>query len=91
MAASEGPSGPKGDFAGRTNGLMEERTTGLRELDINTTTPPIPKYISNLFLVTADICRATRLLDLRAHITLVRSKHWCYSEEIMPSEYIFHR
>ena len=27
------PFGPKGDFAGRTDGRMDERTTGLRELD----------------------------------------------------------
>ena len=31
--ASEGPLGTKGDFAARTNGLKDKRTTGLRGLD----------------------------------------------------------
>ena len=30
-----GPFAPKGDFAGRTNGRTDERTTGLRELDVS--------------------------------------------------------
>ena len=34
-AATERPFGPKGDFAGLTDGRTDERTTGLRELDIS--------------------------------------------------------